>query len=882
MNIDFQVSVIVGCRNRCHHLKRSLPTWLKYKNIRECIVVDFNSDIPVENELDIQDDRIKIYRIIGVDKWILSLALNFGLRLARHSLILKLDADTILSENFFDSLEEPTNFFYSGNWKMARNENEQHLNGIIFASREAFLRVGGYNEYIRTYGWDDTDLYERLVEQGYENKYFPLGIAKHIPHGDDIRSSKDERQDLHLELVFNMHLSRDKKWQGGTSFSLISTSDTHTNFKLVKDNVYVPIDLNKFTIREHEMEKYKLLAIKTVLNDACGITWEMTMNKNKDFLEELYKNRKKPKFYIQGCNGLGNRLRAIASAAVIAEKINYLLIIIWVPDIHLNSKMSDLYDISNLLVTSSMPKNKEYISVVNTSFSEPSQIIIDNKQDIFISSACVINNSLTSWKDECYWLKKLKLISSIQKEIDKITLRIDFSEMCGVHIRMGQPNQEFESCKGWKQEQIQSLLKYRNASHYSYFIYQMKKMLAHNSKQKFFLCADNKNIYEKFNQEFGKLIKTGQIFYLEKNKWDRSSDQLVTALIDVYLLSKTSTFLGSPWSSFTELVSRLASKQTKLIAGVDFAKHKFGVMCYNDSLNIGDTIQSIAAEQYLPIMDCYIDRDNQHSESFYNSLGEKINIENQVLVIENGWFDSRFTKVPFSKKIIPLFVSFHLNDSHDLFRDPRYNIHKNLENLTITKITRAVTLQKFSPIGTRDTHTSIVLTEANIKNITTWCLTLTLDQEKLFPGLVRGNEIYIVDAHIDEYHLLEKLVPKHVRDQSIYITHGLEKKTSILEKQELAMSLLKKYCSAKLVITNRLHCALPCLAFGTPFIFLYGKMDTDVRYDDTYKFLLGDGKSIPQHWNWENPKIPKIKLDLVKIISEDLKKMLYEKFNEYD
>src|SRR5690606_16492447 len=42
------------------------------------------------------------------------------------------------------------------------------------------------------------------------------------------------------------------------------------------------------------------------------------------------------------------------------------------------------------------------------------------------------------------------------------------------------------------------------------------------------------------------------------------------------------------------------------------------------------------------------------------------------------------------------------------------------------------------------------------------------------------------------------------------------------EKFEMAENLLKKYAKAKLVITSRIHCALPCLALGTPVIFVNG------------------------------------------------------------
>ena len=38
-----------------------------------------------------------------------------------------------------------------------------------------------------------------------------------------------------------------------------------------------------------------------------------------------------------------------------------------------------------------------------------------------------------------------------------------------------------------------------------------------------------------------------------------------------------------------------------------------------------------------------------------------------------------------------------------------------------------------------------------------------------------------------------------------------------------AESLVKKYAAASLVVTSRLHCALPCLAVGTPVLFIDGE-----------------------------------------------------------
>jgi hypothetical protein len=61
------------------------------------------------------------------------------------------------------------------------------------------------------------------------------------------------------------------------------------------------------------------------------------------------------------------------------------------------------------------------------------------------------------------------------------------------------------------------------------------------------------------------------IFLYEKNIYDRSAEQVKTAVIDLILLSKTKYILGSNWSTFTEIAHRLGGGDKKLkLAGVDF------------------------------------------------------------------------------------------------------------------------------------------------------------------------------------------------------------------------------------------------------------------------------------------------------------------------
>ena len=69
-------------------------------------------------------------------------------------------------------------------------------------------------------------------------------------------------------------------------------------------------------------------------------------------------------------------------------------------------------------------------------------------------------------------------------------------------------------------------------------------------------------------------------------------------------------------------------------------------------LNVGDYVQALAASQYLPSIDGFINREKL---PFYD--GETCKI------IMNGWFMHHPENWHPSDKIQPLFVSFHLNES---------------------------------------------------------------------------------------------------------------------------------------------------------------------------------------------------------------------------
>ncbi len=254
---------------------------------------------------------------------------------------------------------------------------------------------------------------------------------------------------------------------------------------------------------------------------------------------------------------------------------------------------------------------------------------------------------------------------------------------------------------------------------------------------------------------------------------------------------------------------------------------KYGLLKYQEgkrSFNIGDYIQSLAAKQFLPKVDVLINRDKM---SHYEGEDTKI--------ILNGWFTHNVKDWIPSNHIIPLFISFHMNNTAAPFM-------LNDEGIDY--------LKKHEPIGCRDRYTAQILNEKGIESYFSGCLTLTLDSYKVTDNQ-RGEDIYIVDplyGYITKQKVfksfrsfarslyngkifelgkrkkhLENIISKELSDSAIYINQEPPANTYTEEQKfEMAEELLHKYARAKLVITSRIHCALPCLALGTPVIFING------------------------------------------------------------
>lgn len=197
------VSLVTCCMNRNENLVKALPSWLACEEISEVIIVDWSSDKPVHEyicEHGLNDRRVKVIRVGGQSRWILSYAFNIGFRAASYDKILKTDADIIVHKEFFSNNLLFDDMFISGDWRIAK-KGQEHINGFFYVSRENLMKIKGFNEYITTYGWDDDDIYNRLEQSGSKRTHVDVDSIYHIPHDDSQRVGIVKDDDDYLNAL---------------------------------------------------------------------------------------------------------------------------------------------------------------------------------------------------------------------------------------------------------------------------------------------------------------------------------------------------------------------------------------------------------------------------------------------------------------------------------------------------------------------------------------------------------------------------------------------------------------------------------------------------------------------------------------------------------
>lgn len=223
------LSFCTTCMGRLHHMKETLPANLEraraFPHV-ELMVVDYSSPDGFHEWLvggyadEIRSGRIRYFRVPGRSLFNRSHARNVAWKNATGDFRFNLDADVSLEpgaiEGMFGALaQRPGQIENTGFLFVDQAHTQLDLWGCIGAHREAFFRVGGYNEdFGARWGLEDDDFAHRLAESGVE--FFPLPHAwfRAIAHGDDERV-RFHTEDRDNGLAANRLVKQEHVMQGG-------------------------------------------------------------------------------------------------------------------------------------------------------------------------------------------------------------------------------------------------------------------------------------------------------------------------------------------------------------------------------------------------------------------------------------------------------------------------------------------------------------------------------------------------------------------------------------------------------------------------------------------------------------------------------------------
>lgn len=274
----------------------------------------------------------------------------------------------------------------------------------------------------------------------------------------------------------------------------------------------------------------------------------------------------------------------------------------------------------------------------------------------------------------------------------------------------------------------------------------------------------------------------------------------------------------------------------------------------NERLTIGDDIQLLAIEnlyRYMGINYDEVIRIPFHDLNDYD--GEYV-----ILPISFPLYGyhSEVKITQFSDKIIPVFLA--LSTLTDFYEEAE-----------------RVYLRRFEPVGCRDSYTMEAMRKNGIAAYLNCCMTATFPKRS---EKIAGDTIYCIDVTDS----LIPFIPETIAQSAKFTSHTFypdELKNVRGGAEGKARKLLEEYRQhAKLIITSRLHAALPCVAMGIPTILAKDKISFRFSGMNSLLHVYTLNEYADIDWNPKNKDYEEIKLQML----ENAAKRISEQYQKYE
>ena len=169
---NYKISICTNCMNRIEDVKRTLPKNIAdnsdYPNV-EFVLLNYNSRDGLDewvrdNMLDyIRGGVLKYYKTTDPEYYSMTHSRNISFSLASGDIVNNVDADHFTNKGFATCINLLANQKHR---KTVFVKSRQKNRGRLGFFKKDFMWLGGYNEEIEGYGFDDEDLLARAYHCG--------------------------------------------------------------------------------------------------------------------------------------------------------------------------------------------------------------------------------------------------------------------------------------------------------------------------------------------------------------------------------------------------------------------------------------------------------------------------------------------------------------------------------------------------------------------------------------------------------------------------------------------------------------------------------------------------------------------------------------------
>jgi hypothetical protein len=621
-------SLVVACQDQHERLAKALPSWLAARQVDEIVLVDWSSR-PALSTLVGGTDRVRVVRVAGEAAWSAARAYNLGVALALYDRVALVRCGGHVDASLVEAaaVHVPTS-------APSPERAAWFGRGRAVLCRRAFKAVGGYSE-AASHGsaadWrPDGDLSLRLTAAGYA--VHTAEAAPDAAVGEDGAASQIDS----LRATTVLALLRA---QGGQS------SPAPAAYKVV-DEVPVPFLRRRLwaaslrlpstleamaaggdvahTVLEEAVDRAWSDAVGRQLHDVHGVCWDLMLALDGQARERLWENvlsrqtgirddvaassaaaglspallaeviYDQPRLLVvHVMHGLGNRLRALASAMAFAASTGRILVVVWERDAHCGALLGDLFELHaprGLVVVDQFPLRwaqfghiraqdavwrdwdaYNYMAMEGGGALKDAPVVDDPSKHIYFKSAYVLvaaAGRLTGWELANVQLARLRPVARVTALVEAHVAAAAFDDnTVGVHMRSLGLDEEsgIDALREYGADDSGVLSYWRARSRPATFHREMSALVDADPATRFFVASDSAAAVEEARRLF-----PGRVDSMKGAACDgRRTECLQTALADMIVLGRTRRMLGSPWSSFTEGARRFGCREVR-VAGTDF------------------------------------------------------------------------------------------------------------------------------------------------------------------------------------------------------------------------------------------------------------------------------------------------------------------------